>query len=284
MTDYTTNPAIHKVAPAVYEESPFVFNGDLYKAGFVRGWTSSVGASIMISKYDPVADRFNNIANIPWTRLMGCVLSDNGHIYAFGSSDISASGNKIIQQEIDPATWTFRGAETVVVQASGAVKFYNSSVTKGPDKYIMAYETNEATPFSLRFVQSTDLVHWNSIGALCNANFYSACPCVKYGADGWYMLAYMWNNNGVYETAIARTNDFVNINTFQGVPGVYTAYQQLLSPDAQEGINNSDVDWTEWNGKIFFVYLVGDQSTWGRQSEAWFNGTMIDLYHNFWPA
>lgn len=283
MTNYTTNPCIQKVEVPAWEHAAFVYDGDLYRAGFKRSWSGFIGTSVIIEKYDAAKAVFYKIAELAWSLALGCVLVDDGSIYVFGTTSTASAGNSIKRKQIDPATWDWTGSEINVYTAPSNVKIYNTSATKGPDKYILAYETNEGVPFSLRFLQSTDLENWSAIGALCHGNFYSACPTVRYADDGYYILAYMWNNAGTYETAIARTNNFSTIQTFQGNAS-YTAYQQLLSPDAQEGNNNSDIDFCEWDGKVYFTYLTGNQSSWARPNDAWYDGTLIDFYREWWPA
>jgi len=49
------------------------------------------------------------------------------------------------------------------------------------------------------------------------------------------------------------------------------------------GINASDVDLVEWNGKFYPTYLTGDQSTWVVANDASYDGTLLDLYRELWP-
>lgn len=283
MTLYTTPPFIHKTRITAWEQSPFVFDGDLYRAGFSRAWSlydASV-LGIIIEKYDATLECFHRVGFIPWNRLLGSILSVDGQIYATGSSDVSQVGNAVYIREIDPTTWTFAAPEVHVSTAPAGQKYYNTSITKGPDKYVMAIETDEGTPFSIRFVQSTDLVTWSPIGALCHGNFYSACPTLRYVENGWYMLVYMFIDAGEFVNGVARTQDFTNLVSFGGNAN-YTPYQQIMAPDVCEGINNSDIDFIEWDGKVYFTYLTGDQQTWAFANDAWYDGTLSQLYHEYW--
>lgn len=289
MTIYTTNPNIKKNPIKAWEEAPFVWNGDLYRAGFKRGWSATVGTSIEIEKYHPDLGVFAKVAELPYPRYLGCIhVAADGRVYSFGSTDVSQTANRVMMQEIDPLTWTWIGTEAQIYQAPAGRKVYNTSVTHGPDGYIMALETDEgAKPFSIRFLCSDNLTQWFPIGQLCHAAFYSACPTIRYAEDGWYLLSYMWqfkqpNGQIIFESAMARTRNFVTIETFQGNTNL-TAHQNLMSPDPMEGVNNSDVDFIEWDGKVYFTYLTGDQTTWAFANDAWFDGTMTDLYRMYWP-
>jgi|GEM_PF-1215139 len=291
MTSYSTLPGIQKNELRAWEHSPFVLDGDLYRAGFRRMKGETVGRSITIDKYHPDIDAWQRIANIPFTRYLGCIIVEAGQVFAFATTDTASSPNKIIRREIDPATWTFTGSEIDVRQSSAGTKFYNTSVCKGPDGFIMVCETNEGTPFSIRFLQSTDLLNWTPIGDLCKSTTYAACPTVRYAENGYYIVPYLFDlsgvGNGPWITAMSRTKDFVNIEPFPG-NAKYTAYQQLLAPDGdRDGVNTSDFDLAEWdgpNGKVvYFEYLFGNQSGLHASNGGWYEGTIIDLYREFWP-
>lgn len=283
-SSYHTPAFVEKVGQEYWEHEPFVHNGVLYRAGFKRSWTGWSGTEVIIDQYDPVKNVFFKVAHLPWANALGSVAVNNGEVYIFGTTQ-TVAGNSIKKRKLDQATWTWDGPETNVYTAPAGVTIYNTSVTKGPDKWVLVYETNEGTnPFSARFLQSTDLATWTPVGGLMHGSFYSACPSIHYAEDGWYIVTYMWNNGGTYETAIARTKDFVTISTFQGNPANgLTAFHHLLSPDAHEGPNNSDFAMTEFNGKVYMVYLIGDQSTWGNIGQAWYDGTLLDFYHEYWP-
>ncbi|MDR6702995.1 hypothetical protein [Agrobacterium tumefaciens] len=281
---YSTAPFIRKSPLEMWEKSSFIYDGNLYRVEFRRQWTEFVGISIIIEKYLDVMDAWQRMAEIPFSGCLGCAFSEGGRIFLFAVTTPVAGSNKIMRWEIDPATWTIPAPPQFVRQSSGGYQFFNTSVCAGPHGYILVYETNEASPFSFRFLQSSDLEAWQPIGDLCNRDFYSACPTISYAENGWYMVTYLFCVGGKYVTAMARTNDFVRIQSFGGNAHL-TAFQQLLAPDAQgEGINTSDVDFIEWNGKVKFNYLIGDQSTWGISNEAEYDGTLINLYHEFWPG
>ncbi len=286
MVSYSTLPVLHKGEIPAWEQSPVVIGGDLYRLGFKRAWTATTGSGIAIERYLPEFKTWTRVADLPWNRYLGCAFVDAGRLYVFGVTNVATSPNKIVRQEIDITIWQFTGPEIEIRSSSGGYKFYNTSVCAGPNGYIMAYETNEGVPFSLRFLQSTDLVTWTPIGALCNANFYSACPTVKYAADGYFLVAYLFdfscNGAGPWITGVGRTNNFSTIENFGG-NAKYTCYQQLLAPDGEmDGINASDVDFVEWNGKVYFTYMTGDQRTWAGNNDAWYNGSFVDFYHEFW--
>lgn len=287
MTTYKTPSFIKKTEIPVWEQCPVVIGDDLYRLGFKRKWFATGGSGIIIERYLPEFNAWTKVADLPWNRYLGCAFVHAGKLYVFGVTDVATSPNKIVRQEIDTATWQFVGPEIDIRGSSGGYKFYNTSVCSGPNGFIMAYETNEATPFSMRFLQSTDLVTWTPIGDLCHANFYSACPTVKYAENDYYVVTYMFDYSGTgvgpWITGIGRTKNFITIENFGG-NGNLTPYHQLMAPDGEmDGINASDVDFVEWDGKVYFTYMTGDQKTWAGNNDAWYEGTFIDFYHEYWP-
>lgn len=295
MTVYNTASFVKKNPQKAWEECPFVYDGKLYKAGFRRQWAGTSGLEIVISEYDDDKDVFWVVARIPWTRLLGCILSDDdGRIYAFGTTNTGAGGNAIKRQEIDPATWTFTGPECHVHTAPSHVRIYNTSVCKrhdstGHDRYVLVYEVNEGNvPFSARFLKSPDLVTWTPFGALMRPESYAACPTIRYVKDGWFMLTWLWHNvhNGqsYWITNIGRTQDFQSFPSWTGAPHLSSATQVLSPMDTPyEGRNNSDCDFVEYNGRVYFTYFTGDQATWAVNSDAWYDGTLEQFYHEWWP-
>lgn len=283
-TPYSTPHFIEKVERPFWEHDAFVLNGELYRAGFKRNWTQWTDHSVIIEKYDDVKNVFYKVAELGWENALGSTHVKNGELYIFGTTNTGETGNSIKVRKVNVDTWAWDGPEINVYTAPSGVKIYNTSVTRGSDKWIIAYETDEGVPFSLRFLKSSDFSNWSKLGDLFHSTFYSACPSIDYVGNGNYIVTYMWLNGGKWETAIARTSDFSTLETFQGNPSSgLSAYQQLLSPDGHEGNNNSDFAMSEYNGKVYMVYLIGDQSTWGSRGEAWFNGTLQQLYNTYWP-
>lgn len=282
-TSYSTPPFIEKVDRPYWEHDAFVLHGGLYRAGFKRDWAQWTDHSVIIEKYDVDRNVFYKVGELAWGNALGSTHVKNGELYVFGTTNTSTAGNSIKVRKVNIDTWTWQGSEVDVYTAPPGVKIYNTSVTRGSDKWIIAYETDEGVAFSLRFLQSNDFSSWSELGGLFNSTFYSACPSINYVGNGKFIVTYMWRNQDKWETAIARTSDFSTIETFQGNPSSgLTPYQQLLSPDGHEGNNNSDFSMTEYDGRVYMVYLIGDQSTWGSRGEAWFNGTMQQLYDRYW--
>lgn len=136
---------------------------------------------------------------------------------------------------------------------------FNSSVCRGADGFVMAYESNDpAYPaFTIKFASSPDLKTWTKLPeATFGTNRYTACPFITY-ANGFYYVLYLERREPrwFFETFITRSKDLKGWER--------SAANPVLSPAAlQEGINVSDPDLIEQDGKTRLYYAAGDQLTW----------------------
>jgi alpha-L-fucosidase len=136
---------------------------------------------------------------------------------------------------------------------------FNSSVSECADGFVMAYESNDpAYPaFTIKFAKSKDLVTWEKVpDALLGADRYAACPTIRF-ADGFYYVLYLEHRKPkwFFETCIVRSKDLKSWTLGSGNP--------VLTPsDSDDGINASDPDLVEFDGKTYLYFAVGDQKTW----------------------
>jgi len=136
---------------------------------------------------------------------------------------------------------------------------FNSTVCAGPDRFVMAYESNDpAYPaFTTKFAYSTDLETWHKIPeAIFGKDRYTACPCLRF-VNGYYYLLYLEHRKPghYFETYVARSRDLLAWE-------ISSANPVLRATDLDEGINASDPDIIEWEGKTLLYFAVGDQLTW----------------------
>ena len=60
-------------------------------------------------------------------------------------------------------------------------------------------------------------------------------------------------------------------------------HNPILEAGAGEGINNSDVDLIEYEGKTYLFYATGDQATWGTIRVAMYDGLMQQFFASYFP-
>jgi beta-xylosidase len=150
---------------------------------------------------------------------------------------------------------------------------------------MMAYESDNPVGFCFKFAHSTDLAAWDKLDVPAFAGLgggeYSACPVIRYnGDDGRYYVIYLAVGKGAYAgqyvSNIIRSRDLVNWEFSEENP--------VLAPAAGEGINNSDVDLFEHDGKTYVYYANGDQATWLQLRHAVYDGSTSEFLWSYFPS
>lgn len=266
------------------ESAPVVFLGKLWT---ITGNTPN-GIATGTFRVDGMLDRpFSTVAAPDMERLVPFV--DNGTLYVFGSS---ADHTQIkMLKTTDLVTWT---APVTVHAMTGGQGAYNPSIcADGAGGYAMTVEvTDPAFPtrnFVLRFLTSHDLLNWTPApnGLLDNGSFVN-CPTMRFYDGKFYVLYMTWVQEdpaapGRHMTMIARTTDFINWDHGTGYPDGNTV-PFVPTTDGMEGNNNSDVDMCEFEGKTYFTYCRGDQTSWLEVSTAVFDGTEKAFLQSFYAV
>jgi len=272
------NPGpIHKlnqVMGAVGEMTPIDFNGKVYLISFANNDTGN--GFIKVQNYPD----FSTFSQTPFAYNFGCAYVENNVVHVFASSNtMDGPGNRVVTAtSTDLIHWS---APTVIFTAPSNQIIYNSSVTKTDTGYVMAYEIRETGNYSRffpKFLFSNDLINWSSFGGTYSTSIENACPTIRY-LNGWYYLFTMTDRMSVvdhsrYYTVVARSRDLV---TFEESP------REVLNNFGRtdEGLNNSDLDFVEVNGQVLFVYLVGDQETFGFMKLGSYSGTFEQFIKEF---
>ena len=187
---------------------------------------------------------------------LACAFAQDDVLYVFASRFEAGTWNDVtVFRSRDLAHWEQR----IVIEQDPAEHLFNSSVCRGPDGYVMAYETNDpAYPaFTIKLARSSNLLEWERLpGAVFGTDRYTACPCIRY-SGGQYYLLYLERRSPrwFFETYIARSPDL-------GTWDLSSANPVLTPHGDDEGINASDPDLVEWEGQTYVYYCVGDQRTW----------------------
>ena len=203
---------------------------------------------------------------------------NDGKFYAFASRFESNHWNDVTQFESsDLVNWSSKR----IIQQNAQEHLFNSSVCAGPNGFVLAYESDDrAWPaFTVKFAQSKDLASWTTVpDAIFGKKRYTACPSIRF-ANGYYYLLYTEHRTPrwFFETYIARSKDLVAWE-LSGANPVFT-------PQAiDDGINTSDVDLAEKDGKTSLYYAVGDQRTWMNIKRAIYNGPMTEFLESWFKT
>jgi len=167
-----------------------------------------------------------------------------------------------------------------VILPEGNEHLFNSSLCKDEQRYLMAYESDKPVQFCFKFARSKDLANWEKIPGLVftgEKNEYSACPVIRYFQPFYYVIylhAAVAGHNG-WISFMARSKNLIDWEL--------SPFNPILEAGAGEGINNSDVDLIEYEGRTYLFYATGDQATWGTIRVAMYDGPMQQFYSSYFP-
>jgi len=169
----------------------------------------------------------------------------------------------------------------LAIAREGDEHLFNASVCQDEKGFLMAYESNQPVQFCFKFARSSDLSQWEKIPGLIFTGVnheYSACPVIRYFAPYYYVIylhAPIQGHNG-YVSFLARSKDLAAWEL--------SPFNPILEAGPGEGINNSDVDLFEWEGKTYITYATGDQATWGAVRVALYDGLMQEFFPSQFPV
>ena len=187
----------------------------------------------------------------------------------------------------DLLTWT---TPEVVLRAETGEYLFNVAVCRGPDRFIMLYETNDRRwqPFTFKYCESTDLRHWTLIpDAIYGREKYVGGPALYYEGGRYYTL-YLQDLGGKWETRITRSVDLIHWEdapvdrpflTFD--PDRPFSYWHQGELRTVREINASDAELCEWRGKTLVYFNGGDQQSAGDLQLAEFDGPPWLLLETF---
>lgn len=181
---------------------------------------------------------------------------------------------------------------------------FNTSVCKGPEGYVMAFEVGRApleigARFTIFFAQSPDLKNWTMLSSdhVYALDRYTACPAIRYLSDGYYYMAYLEALPGPeYAMCLVRSRDLLawelsplnpmlehsDEDKLIANPALTVAERAHIA--AAENRNNSDVDLCEFEGQTIITYAWGNQLGTEFLAEAVYDGTLDSFLQGFFPG
>jgi len=176
----------------------------------------------------------------------------------------------------------------------------NTSLAKAGEEFVLAFEIDKpreeaGTPFTIRFTKSSDLRAWTVTPPECNftKERYSAAPCLRW-SDGWFYLFYLEAHQG-YETRVVRSRDLVKWHASPLNPVLRAddmdkqiangnlSAEQRAKIAAAKNLNNSDVDFCEWQGRLALNYSWGNQQGTEFLAEGVYDGTLEQFLRGWFP-
>jgi hypothetical protein len=197
------------------------------------------------------------------TPTQGVITKDNWfqNIHHFSSTDLK--------------TWK----RELAVARSGDEHLLNSSICRDGEGYLMAYESDKPVQFCFKFARSVDLKTWKKVDGLTFAGVggkeYSACPVIRYSKPFYYVIylhAAIPGHKG-WVPFMARSKDLAAWELSPNNP--------VLEAGKGEGVNNSDIDLIEIDGKTYVYYCTGNQETWANVKRAVYPGPMREFFESY---
>lgn len=295
---YTADsPAIKKLGTIdcdMVETTPVVFQGKLYRFEYVRDnyKPNTTGKSYFRFREPSSGDVTPAFAQ---GYHLGSAFVDSDTMYVFGVSKwggpaIQVFWSKDLKEWKDQTALNLPGWE-----------IFNTSVCKTPDCFVMAFEIG-APPeetgngFTMRFAASKDLKVWGVTPKECvyTKERYSACPALRW-IDGLYYMVYLEAYKGFYAPNIVRSRDLVKWeeSPFKPIMKHSDEDKKIANPKLTaeekdqiakaENLNNSDVDFCEFQGKTVITYSWGNQKGIEFLAEAVYDGSEAGFLRGFFP-
>lgn len=171
---------------------------------------------------------------------------------------------------------------------------FNTALCKADNRYVLMYEIGKPEEvagerFTARFASSTDLVKWDPLPKECtySKDRYTAPHALRY-LDGYFYDFYLEAFEG-YEMRVVRSKDLISWESSPFNPVLkaseedkkianskLTKTQRKIIAEA-ENINNSDIDFCEYKGKLIINYSWGNQHGVEFLAEAEYDGSLEEF-------
>ena len=184
---------------------------------------------------------------------------------------------------------------------------FNMNIAKMGDVYTLMIEINAPAeecgphPFTFRFAQSRDLVHWELMPTECafQRDRYAGSPALyTLEGDPHFYVGYLEEYPGpCYANCIARSEDLIRWEYSPVNPVLmFDEYEDkkigspFLTPadrariETALDINNSDMELCEYLGRTIIYYSWGDQKGNEFLAEACYEGTMQKFLTGFFEV
>ena len=289
-TDSDGRPLIIKLGTIdvdLVETTPIVFKDKVYRFEYVRKgyWNNQTGDS-----YFRFIDHETGQATKAFAKgfHLGSAFEDNGIVYVT-AVDIWNGERIFIFASQDLEHW-----ESWQAFELPGYGIFNTSLTKADNKYILMYEIGKPKEeagerFTANFATSTDLKKWTILPSEYNyaKDRYTAPHCLRY-LDGYYYNFYLEAHNG-YEMRVVRSKDLMHWDPSPLNPVLQASNEdkQIANKNINEelrdkiskakNINNSDIDFCEFNEKLIINYSWGNQHGEEFQAEAVYEGTLKEF-------
>jgi len=292
-----TKPKIVKLGTIdcdLVETTPVVFKDRLYRFEYVR---ARYAGNETGDSYFRFMDHETGKTSVPFGHgyHLGNVMVDDDTLYVTGT-DIWDGEIVDIFASTDMENWKTWNALNLP-----GYGIFNTSMCKAEDKFVLMFEVGKPPEiagirFTARFAVSTDLKNWELTAPECtySKDRYTAPHCLRY-LDGYYYNFYLEAISGGYEQYVVRSKDLITWESSPLNPVLKAsdedkviANPNLTSAERERianavNINNSDIDFCEYQGKVIINYSWGNQHGVEHLAEAVYEDTLESFLNGWFP-
>jgi pimeloyl-ACP methyl ester carboxylesterase len=293
--DVGNRPLIRKLGTIdldLVETTPLVFKGRLYRFEWVR------------------EGYWNNQRKTNYFRLVdhetGAPTEAFADGHEFGSAFVQGDTMYVTGTEGRNRITMFTSTDLKTWQKQSVLNdprygIFNTSICRAADEYVLMFEIDRpkeeaGQAFTARFLKSNDLRNWRLTPPECNyaRDRYTAPHCLRW-LDGWFYDFYLEAHQG-YEMRVVRSKDLVHWEASPLNPVLRASPEDKIianpkvSPAQRKRIaeavnlNNSDIDFCDWQGRLAITYSWGNQQGVEHLAEAIYDGTEAQFLRGWFPA
>ena len=298
--DAQGRPLIRKLGTIdcdLVETTPIVFQGKLYRSEWVR---TSYEGNKLGANYSRLVEVETGKATAPLAR--DCVFSsafvDGDTVYVTATSTEQGGTGQRVEMF---ASKDLKHWEHWTALDLDGFTIYNTSICKAGDQYVMMFEIRNpkeqaGAAFTARFATSKDLRTWEVTPPECvyAKDRYTAPHCLRY-LDGCFYDFYLEAHEG-YEMRVVRSRDLIHWEPSPLNPVLKASPQdkQIANPKLTaeqrqriaeaKNINNSDIDFCYYDGRLVINYSWGNQHGKEFLAAAVYDGTVEEFLKGWFPA
>jgi hypothetical protein len=291
-------PAIRKLGTIdcdLVETTPIVFRGRLYRFEYVR---TGYAGNKTGEPYFRFVDHTTGEVSVPLARgyHLGNVFVERDVLYVTGTN--TWDGERVdLLVSADMESWETHDALNLP-----GYGIFNTSMCRAEDRYVLMFEVGRppevaGVPFTARFAVSTDLQSWELTPPECtySKERYTAPHCLRY-LEGHYYNFYLEAHPGPrYDQRVVRSRDLVTWEPSPLNPVLEASGEDRIIADSRltdeerariataVNLNNSDIDFCEYEGRVIINYSWGNQQGIEHLAEAVFEGTLREFLLGWYP-
>lgn len=262
----------------IVEANPIVFQDKLYIMEYIRSSDAFCSTGYYGAKGEKSHFRFLDVAENEYTVTfghglhMGNAFVNDGKVYVTAVENWG-KGRFYIMESDDLLHWS----NPRVILENPCWAGYNTSCCKAGDRFVLAFELGKpkelvGVPFTMFFAESKDMKTFHVLPeAIFGKDFYTGAPMLRYYGVYFYFFYLDGGYDTGFTTRVARSSDLqywdISRKTVLGYDDVDRSIaDKAVNPEiwgrqaaTAVNINASDLDMTEFNGNLEFVYSWGNQ-------------------------